>query len=206
MELTITERLKMPFSPKRISWRVGSTNKEKTKGIALAYIDARDVMGRLDDIFGIAGWSDSYEETTSGRLICTLSVCLDGVWISKSDGAGDTQVEGEKGAISDAFKRVAVKYGIGRYLYELPTPWVDLDEYKKIKVIPKLPDWATPEWYMSYLEKKQAKVEHKEEKPTITDERYNLLLKMIVEGNYTVETLHASFALTDEQISLVEAL
>lgn len=145
----------MPFNPKRISWRVGSTNKEKNKGIALAYIDARDVMVRLDEVFGIDGWSDSYQETTSGRLICTLSVFLNGQWIDKSDGAGDTQVEGEKGAISDAFKRAAVKFGIGRYLYELPNVWVEIDEYRKLKTIPDLPVWATPEGYTAHLTKLQ---------------------------------------------------
>lgn len=142
----------MPFSVKRISWRVGSTNQEKTKGIALAYIDARDVMGRLDEVFGMDGWSDSYTETPSGRLVCTLSVLIDGKWINKSDGAGDTQVEGEKGAISDAFKRAAVKFGIGRYLYELPNTWVEL-ENKRIKQPPTLPAWATPEGYTEYLTK-----------------------------------------------------
>lgn len=142
----------MPFPVKRISWRVGSTNLDKTKGIALAYIDARDVMGRLDDVFGMDGWSDSYTETPSGRLVCTLSVLIDGKWINKSDGAGDTQVEGEKGAISDAFKRAAVKFGIGRYLYELPNTWVDL-ENKRIKNPPQLPGWATPEGYTEYLMK-----------------------------------------------------
>lgn len=149
----------MPFNPKRVSWRVGSTNKEKTKGSALAYIDARDVMGRLDEVFGMSEWSDSYTETHAGRLICTLSVRINGEWISKSDGAGDTQVEGEKGAISDAFKRAAVKFGIGRYLYELPNTWVELDEYRKLKSIPSLPAWATPEGYTEILTKQRKKVE-----------------------------------------------
>jgi len=48
-------------------------------------------------------------------------------WIWKADGAGDTDVEAEKGAISDAFKRAAVKWGVGRYLYDLDSPWVALE-------------------------------------------------------------------------------
>ena len=138
------EALKHPFPANVIHWRVGSTNRDKTKGIALAYIDARDVMKRLDDVVGFTNWQDEYVETRTGRLICRLGLNLSDEWIWKSDGAGDTSVEGEKGAISDAFKRAAVKFGVGRYLYYLPNVWVDLDSYRKIKTPPKLPTWALP--------------------------------------------------------------
>jgi len=120
-------RLAAPFPPDAVSWRVGSTTKDKAKGMALAYIDARDVMDRLDEVLGPDSWSDSYD-VHGPRVICTLSLRLGegGDWVSKSDGAGDTAVESEKGAISDAFKRAAVKWGVGRYLYSLPSPWVQL--------------------------------------------------------------------------------
>jgi hypothetical protein len=39
-----------PFPPGRVSWRVGSTTQDKKRGMALAYIDARDVMDRLDAV------------------------------------------------------------------------------------------------------------------------------------------------------------
>lgn len=48
-------------------------------------------------------------------------------WVTKADGAGDSDVEAEKGAISDALKRAAVKWGIGRYLYDLGNIWVDTE-------------------------------------------------------------------------------
>ena len=115
------------FQPNRVSWRVGSTNRDKTKGMALAYIDARDVMERLDETVGAANWQDAYTETARGRIICTLSIFVDGQWVSKSDGAGETSYEGDKGAISDAFKRAAVKWGIGRYLYGLDNIWVEIE-------------------------------------------------------------------------------
>jgi hypothetical protein len=35
------KQLKQPFDPKFVKWRVGATNSDKTKGIALAYIDSR---------------------------------------------------------------------------------------------------------------------------------------------------------------------
>jgi hypothetical protein len=131
--------LKAPFAPDRVSWRVGSTNKDKTKGLALAYIDARDVMNRLDEVVGPENWQDRYEVHGS-KTICYLSLNVGYLrgslnpseWVTKADAAGDSDVEAEKGAISDAFKRAAVKWGIGRYLYDLDSPWVQLDDYKRI--------------------------------------------------------------------------
>ena len=144
--MNIEHELKKPFPETAIRWRIGARNKDKTSGLPLAYIDARDVMDRLDFIFGIDGWEDSYIETASGRVICTLMVKINDVWVTRSDGAGDTGTEGEKGAISDALKRAAVKFGIGRYLYGLGGQWVDLDQKGKFKP-PALPQWATPNGY-----------------------------------------------------------
>lgn len=145
----ILAELKKPFKESEVHWRTGSTNKKKnggtpTKGLPLAYIDARDVMKRLDDVLGIDGWQDHYEETPKGRIICSLRCRINGEWITKSDGAGETFTEGEKGAISDAFKRAAVKFGIGRYLYYIKMSWVDVDEWGNLKERPKLPKWAMP--------------------------------------------------------------
>jgi len=124
--------LSTPFPPAAISWRAQSVSKKNPdapKAMALAYIDARDVMNRLDDVCGPDGWEDSYTETPLGRVICTIRVRCGEHWVSKSDGAGKTDVEGDKGGISDAFKRAAVKWGIGRYLYDMPTPWVACELY-----------------------------------------------------------------------------
>lgn len=119
--------LSAPFPADAISWRAQQVTQAGDKALALAYIDARDVMRRLDATVGPENWSDAYVETVKGRVICTLSICIEGEWISKSDGAGDTDVEGEKGGMSDAFKRAAVKWGIGRYLYEVGATFAPCD-------------------------------------------------------------------------------
>jgi hypothetical protein len=123
--------LAAPFPPERVSWRVGSTTADKKKGMALAYIDARDVMDRLDVVCGPGGWQCRYPHA-NGKTVCEIGIYVtlpgDGAeWIWKADGAGDTDVEAEKGALSDAFKRAAVRWGIGRYLYDLASPWVELE-------------------------------------------------------------------------------
>lgn len=119
-------KLSAPFPPDRVSWRVGSTTADKKKGMALAYIDARDVMQRLDDVCGPGGWQREYPHA-NGKTVCSIGIKIGDEWIWKADGAGDSDVEAEKGALSDAFKRAAVSWGIGRYLYDVDSPWVDIE-------------------------------------------------------------------------------
>lgn len=119
------DKLAAPIAPDRVSWRVGSTTQDKSKGMALAYIDARDVMQRLDEVCGPAGWQCRYSHAT-GKTVCDIGIKCGDEWVWKADGAGDSDVEAEKGALSDAFKRAAVRWGIGRYLYDLESPWVKL--------------------------------------------------------------------------------
>jgi hypothetical protein len=132
-----TGKLFAPFPPALISWRIGSMAKKpdangKNKGRALAYIDARDVMRRLDDVCGPANWQCRYPHA-NGKTICEIGIKIDGEWVWKANGAGDTDIEAEKGAISDAFKRAAVLWGIGRYLYDLDSPWVEVNAFKQIE-------------------------------------------------------------------------
>ena len=95
-------------------------------------------MDRLDKVCG-GFWEDYYSEV-AGRLVCSISVYGQ----TRSDGAGDTDFEAEKGGLSDAFKRAGVKWGIGRYLYRLPSEWVALDGKSRITTPPSLPHWALP--------------------------------------------------------------
>lgn len=122
--------LKKPFNPTVISWRVGATNGDKSKGIALAYLNARDVMERLDEVCGVEGWQCRYPFMGC----CEISICVGAgpqgaIWVSKSNGAGQSDIEAEKGQYSDAFKRAAVLWGIGRYLYDLPNTWFPIEPH-----------------------------------------------------------------------------
>lgn len=160
------EYLSAPFSPYSIHWRVGSVSRDKTKATALAYVDARDVMDRLDSVLGCQNWKDDYiaegprtirkyckssntyyNEQICGRVKCMLSIRIGDEWITKSDAAGETNVEGEKGGYSDAFKRAAVKFGVGRDLYRIETRWFEINQYKKFIQTPTLPDWYTRKYY-----------------------------------------------------------
>lgn len=144
-------KLAAPFAPDRISWRVGSTTQDKKRGLAFAYIDARDVMARLDEVCGPGGWQCRYPHAAA-KTVCEIGVLANGDWIWKADGAGDTDVESEKGALSDAFKRAAVRWGIGRYLYDVDTPWIEIEPMGKSF---KIADSAMPKLH-ALLSKKAA--------------------------------------------------
>lgn len=133
-DLDFFEQLAKPFPLDAISWRVGATNGDKSKGMALAYIDARDLMERLDEVCGPAGWQDRYPHA-NGKTVCEIGIKVDGEWIWKADGAGDTDHEAEKGALSDAFKRAGVRWGVGRYLYTIDSPWVEIEARGRSQVI-----------------------------------------------------------------------
>lgn len=106
--------LKNPFDPRLVKW----TNKGGKSPNALAYIDARDVMKRLDDVLGAENYQTKYKEVAGG-MICELSLRINGEWLTRSDGASFTKIEPVKGGVSDALKRAGNAWGIGRYLYYL---------------------------------------------------------------------------------------
>lgn len=145
----IFTRLAEPFDPSLVSWRVGSTNKRKfeaqqakeRKGQVFAYIDARDVMNRLDEVVGPPHWQARYVPMPNGTTCCEIGIRCErpiagDEWIWKANGAGATgdvdneneREMAEKGGYSDALKRAAVLWGVGRYLYDIKNPWIELDE------------------------------------------------------------------------------
>ena len=143
-----TKGLTALFPASAIQWRAGATNDKDnpTEALALAYIDARAVQERLDTVCGPEGWQDEYRPTQGG-FICRLSIRCGEDWIAKEDGADVSAIEPTKGGISDSFKRVAVKWGIGRYLYDLPSVWMPCEKKGKsvvLKQTPHLPPWAVP--------------------------------------------------------------
>lgn len=140
------EALARPFPAHVVGWKAQSTNRERTRALAVAYVDARAVMDRLDEAVGPDGWKDAYsilgeQSGIFGNEVvveCRLTI----LGVTKCDvGIG----EDAKSAYSDAFKRAAVKFGIARYLYSLPKTWVAYDDSRKqLLETPTLPAWALP--------------------------------------------------------------
>jgi hypothetical protein len=150
----IAAKLAEPFRPDQLGWKAAATTKDKARAMAVPHLDARDVMNRLDRVVGVTNWRDDYQVLPSGGVVCKLSVRFGRQWVTKCDAGGqsdqDDQRDRLKAAFSDALKRAAVKFGIGRYLYYLPKQWVPYDQgtrqmdLSKLPALPALPAWALP--------------------------------------------------------------
>ena len=154
-------KLKEPFAPEDLEWRLQSCGEKNGKfwGKALCYITSRAVQERLDEVVGPDNWQTKIEKKDDAYL-CSLSIRVlheDGTseWITRTDGADATDIEAVKGGISGAIKRVAVQFGIGRYLYNLKDNWATVTDSgmysgktKDGKWFnwnpPALPKWALP--------------------------------------------------------------
>jgi len=133
--------LKRPFPSAKLKWRRGQGGSGE-----LVYITARDVMDRLDEVFGPAGWQTEFE-WIGERMVCQLSCQIEGNWVTKCDGADDTNIEAAKGGLSDSFKRSAVMWGVARYLY-YPGAFNSRKEPAS---------WATPEGFDKLMVSRQGK-------------------------------------------------
>lgn len=118
--------LKRPFDDHEINWKL-KTVTSNGKALLLAYMDARGVRDRLDEAFG-PHWKTSYSAGPSGGVMCTLSVKWDGEWISRCGIAENTNIEAVKGGASDALKRAATAYGVGRHLYDLGSTFATIQK------------------------------------------------------------------------------
>ncbi len=172
---TLADRLAQPFAAHEVKWKAQVVR--GNRALSVAYVDARLVEDRLDQVFGVDGWQDAYHVLPNNNVICKLRVRIGEEWIEKSDvgGQSDQPDEGDrmKSAFSDALKRAAVKLGIGRYLYRLPHQWVDYDpQTRQITQAPKLPAWAHPK-------KKTLKVDPS--RSTITREQWEQIKASLVE-------------------------
>jgi hypothetical protein len=103
------------------------------KAVCVAYIDARDVMDKLDSVVGPLGWSEHYErDCTTGDLTCYLTIA----GVTKGDTGTRPSIEPNKSEYSDSFKRAAVKWGVGRFLYDLSLLKLPKQKYKGGKEYP----------------------------------------------------------------------
>lgn len=154
-------KLKEPFLASDIEWRMSrcGMNGDKPWGVALAYVTNRAIMDRLDLIVGPGGWQNEFREGPGGGILCGISIKIGDEWVTKWDGAENTNIDAVKGGISGSMKRAAVQWGPGRYLYNLTETFItcqinkgnDFKYQGKSKNAPafywkppQLPPWALP--------------------------------------------------------------
>jgi hypothetical protein len=166
-------KLSAPFPASDIEWRVSRAGLGG-KGIycrVLAYLTARAIQARLDDVCGPENWRVEEPRILSinGKTAFAVGISIrvmDEVnamqeWVTKWDVAEPTSIEPAKGGFSGAMKRAGAQWGIGRYLYALDEAFAEVSEqdpgvrgwhYAKLPKEggayywkePTLPGWALP--------------------------------------------------------------
>ena len=152
---TIQKELARPFAPEDLEWRIQVTSKDKTSGLAIPYVTNRAIQDRLDEVVGPENWYNDYKpwhgNGKKDAQICGISIYFEGKgFITKWDGAEDTDIEPVKGGLSDSMKRAAVQWGVGRVLYKMTKPlWVRIEQKGNSYVIC---DTERPKLNAAYLE------------------------------------------------------
>ena len=149
--------LRENFHRDEIEWRIQSAGEKGGRiwALCVAYVTNRAIQQRLDEVVGPTNWQNEFRPGPDGGVICGLSVRVGTEWITKWDGAENTEIEGVKGGLSAAMKRAAVQWGIGRYLYDLGDSWANVHEHGRSRGKlkdgtafrwdpPELPPWALP--------------------------------------------------------------
>jgi Rad52/22 family double-strand break repair protein len=126
----------------------GEVKVRSISGRQIHYITARTVANRLDNVLGPEVWWDEYQPSENS-VLCKLTIRLpDGTTLTKCDAGGYAgmadQGDDDKSGYSDAFKRAAVKFGVGRYLYRDGVPEFAAAAFGG-EVYPRPPDTAPPE-------------------------------------------------------------
>lgn len=196
-------KLKDCFEPHDIEWRLqqcGKTKEGKIWGMALAYVTNRAIMNRLDEVCGPENWKNEFKAAPDGGILCGISIKVGDEWVTKWDGAENTDIEAVKGGLSGAMKRAAVHWGIGRYLYKLEESWINANEngaYRgKTKDgtifkwdAPTLPAWALPKGTKSESHS-ESKSESKPKKPVVQfTEEQRAEMSRWTDGTFSKEEL-----------------
>ena len=129
------KKLRIPFSGEDIEWRIQQQGLSNGMpwALVLAYVTNRAIMDRLDDVVGPENWTNDFTSSPNGGVLCTIGIKVEDDWIYKTDGANNTEIEKVKGGLSNAMKRAGVQWGIGRYLYKLPTTFAKFESEGRFK-------------------------------------------------------------------------
>lgn len=115
-------------------WRVdGCGDKPKVWCRVVPYIQNRAIQERLDAVCGPNNWKNVFQRWGEKSQLCGISIYDEskGEWITKWDGAEDTNFQSTKGGLSSSMKRAAVQWGIGRHLYSQPFVYAECSDQKQ---------------------------------------------------------------------------
>src|ERR1700732_3076772 len=89
----LTRALAAPFDPTFVRFKPAVVT--GNRALALAYVDARAIQDRLDEVLGVEGWADDYECLPDGSVVCRLRLRLGEEWVTKVDVGSPSDQPGE---------------------------------------------------------------------------------------------------------------
>lgn len=103
-----------------IEVRFGNKIKDTNNATILLYIDSRAVTKLLDETIGPMNWQTEFYEV-NGQIVGKLGIWDENKsqWVWKSDVGSESNIEKEKGLISDCYKRLLSRWGVTE-LYSAP--------------------------------------------------------------------------------------
>ena len=132
----VLAKLGQPFDPEVVEFKAGATTQDKSRALALAYVDTRVYQVRLDAV--APDWRNEYTREYAGdRVIVTCALTVAGVTrqaigeslqaSARHDGSTVIEENAATSAEAQAFKRACSAFGLGRYLYSVPQVWAEYD-------------------------------------------------------------------------------
>jgi hypothetical protein len=229
------KKLAEPFPPEDIEWRVSRAGLGG-KGIyckVLAYVTARAIQSRLDEVCGPENWRVEEPRLLSingkSAFAVGISINIGGdrekygtEWVTKWDVAEPTNIEPAKGGFSGAMKRAGAQWGIFRYGYYLDEAYAEVSEqdphvrgwhYAKLPKEggsyywkePTLPGWALPKEKGAEVSKDQLNALKRDWKAKFAPDSKDP--KSLVEGfTRFVESVCGQFPVADSATWTREAL
>ncbi len=58
----IHQELSAPFSHEDVEWKIQTVSKDKSRGLAVAYVTARAIQNRLDAVVGAQNWKPVFRQ------------------------------------------------------------------------------------------------------------------------------------------------
>jgi hypothetical protein len=156
----ISDKLKTPFNLETIYWKPQSTTKDGKRAMGAPYADTRAYEDRLNAVCPEQWTTLVTCIPTQSKLVCIVELSVCGIVRCGDGDAPNNDSNMVTSAYSQAFKRACSRFGLGRYLYNLPKTWVEFDKPNK-RITPK----GVAQLERMYLQHTRKPTPKKEEPP-----------------------------------------
>ena len=101
--MAVARALAAPFDPAEVKFKPQAV--KGNRALALAYVDVRAIMDRLDKVVGVENWQDRYQLLPDNSVMCQLRIRIGDRWITKADVGGPSEQPDGGDRLKAAFRR-----------------------------------------------------------------------------------------------------